>query len=142
MRASPLMSGVLAPVVTPFKPDYTPDRDRYLKHCRWLAAQNCGLAVFGTNSEANSLSLEERMSLLDMLVEAGVDAKRMMPGTTAPTSTMAVALCIPSPWRSWCAATVRTWASRSTVTPIASSLRTRTARLWMGIVCSPCVRWR
>ena len=38
MRASPLMSGVLAPVVTPFKPDYTPDRDRYLKHCRWLAA--------------------------------------------------------------------------------------------------------
>ena len=37
--------------------------------------------MFGTNSEANSLSIEERMSLLDMLVVGGVDPKRMMPGT-------------------------------------------------------------
>jgi 4-hydroxy-tetrahydrodipicolinate synthase len=46
-----------------------------------LLSQNCGLAVFGTNSEANSLSLEERLNLLDELVAAGVDPSRMMPGT-------------------------------------------------------------
>jgi 4-hydroxy-tetrahydrodipicolinate synthase len=73
--------GVLAPVVTPFKSDLSPDPERLIAHCRWLLSQNCGLAVFGTNSEANSLSAEERLTLLDELVAAGVDPSRMMPGT-------------------------------------------------------------
>ena len=73
--------GVLAPVVTPFKADLSPDPQRFIAHCKWLLSQNCGLAVFGTNSEANSLSLEERAMLLDELVAAGVDPSRMMPGT-------------------------------------------------------------
>src|SRR3989442_10526716 len=73
--------GVLAPVVTPFKSDLAPDSQRFIAHCKWLLSQNCGLAVFGTNSEANSLSLEERLNLLDELVAAGVDPARMMPGT-------------------------------------------------------------
>ena len=73
--------GVLAPVVTPFKDDLSPDRERFIRHCRWLLSQNCGLAVFGTNSEANSLSMEERALLLDELVAAGINASRMMPGT-------------------------------------------------------------
>jgi 4-hydroxy-tetrahydrodipicolinate synthase len=81
MSTTPLLSGVLAPVVTPFAADLSPDRDRFLKHCRWLLAQNCGLAVFGTNSEANSLSVEERMRLLDFLVENSLPPARMMPGT-------------------------------------------------------------
>ena len=73
--------GVLAPVVTPFKADLSPDSERFIAHCKWLLSQNCGLAVFGTNSEANSLSMEERAMLLDELVAAGVDPSRMMPGT-------------------------------------------------------------
>jgi 4-hydroxy-tetrahydrodipicolinate synthase len=73
--------GVLAPVVTPFKADLSPDSERFIAHCEWLLSQNCGLAVFGTNSEANSLSMEERTLLLDELVAAGVDPSRMMPGT-------------------------------------------------------------
>jgi 4-hydroxy-tetrahydrodipicolinate synthase len=73
--------GVLAPVVTPFKADLSPDSQRFIAHCKWLLSQNCGLAVFGTNSEANSLSMEERALLLDELVAAGVDPSRMMPGT-------------------------------------------------------------
>src|SRR5437016_12221534 len=73
--------GVLAPVVTPFKSDLAPDSQRFIAHCKWLQSQNSGLAVFGTNSEANSLSLEERAMLLDELVAAGVDPARMMPGT-------------------------------------------------------------
>ena len=73
--------GVLAPVVTPFKADLSPDTERFVAHCKWLLSQNCGLAVFGTNSEANSLSMEERAMLLDELVAAGIDASRMMPGT-------------------------------------------------------------
>lgn len=81
MSTTVTMSGVLAPVVTPFASDLSPDADRLLKHCQWLLGQNCGLAVFGTNSEANSQSVDERRRLLDALVEAGLDPKRMMPGT-------------------------------------------------------------
>jgi 4-hydroxy-tetrahydrodipicolinate synthase len=52
------IEGVLSPVVTPFRKDYSPDADRFVAHCRWLLRSGCaGLAVFGTNSEANSLSV-------------------------------------------------------------------------------------
>ena len=59
--------GVLSPVVTPFNRDLSPDPERFIAHCRWLLSQNCGLAVFGTNSEGNSLSVNERIALLDAL---------------------------------------------------------------------------
>jgi len=75
------ITGVLSPVVTPFKADLSPDPERFVRQCRWLLSQDVGLAVFGTNSEANSLSTEEKVELLDRLVGAGVDAGRMMPGT-------------------------------------------------------------
>lgn len=73
--------GVLAPVVTPFSKDLAPDPQRLVAHCRWLVEQGSGLAVFGTNSEANSLSLDERLTLLEFLLDAGIDPARMMPGT-------------------------------------------------------------
>jgi 4-hydroxy-tetrahydrodipicolinate synthase len=57
------ISGVLSPVVTPFNDDSNPDAERFVRHCRWLVANNVGLAVFGTNSEANSLSVGERIEL-------------------------------------------------------------------------------
>jgi len=84
--------GVLAPVVTPFKADLSPDCERFIRHCQWLLSQNCGLAVFGTNSEANSMSSAERMKLLDTLVAAGVDRSRMMPGTGCCSLTETVEL--------------------------------------------------
>lgn len=81
MNEARRIRGVLSPVVTPFKADLTPDADRFVRHCRWLLSQNVGLAAFGTNSEANSLSVEERLELLDRLAAGGVDPARMMPGT-------------------------------------------------------------
>jgi 4-hydroxy-tetrahydrodipicolinate synthase len=84
--------GVLAPVVTPFKADLSPDEQRFIRHCQWLLAQNCGLAVFGTNSEANSMSAGERMMLLDALVAVGIDPSRMMPGTGCCSITETVEL--------------------------------------------------
>ena len=74
-------SGVLSPVITPFKNDLSVDAERLISHCKWLLSQNVGLAVFGTNSEANSLSVDERLGLLDALSDAKVDPGRMMPGT-------------------------------------------------------------
>jgi 4-hydroxy-tetrahydrodipicolinate synthase len=37
--------------------------------------------VFGTTSEANSMSVEERSTLLDALIAVGIAPSRMMPGT-------------------------------------------------------------
>jgi len=73
--------GIYSPVVTPFTATLQPDPQRYVRHCRWLIDQGVGLAVFGTNSEANSMSVDEKKKLLDALVEAGVPTDRMMPGT-------------------------------------------------------------
>jgi 4-hydroxy-tetrahydrodipicolinate synthase len=75
------ISGVLSPVVTPFTADLAPDPERFVRQCRWLLSQNVGLACFGTNSEANSLSVEVRFVLLVGLVGGGGDPARMMPGT-------------------------------------------------------------
>ena len=72
-------SGVLVPVLTPFLPDQTPNTEAFVQHSRWLLDQGAdGLAVFGTTSEANSLTSQERMDLLDALIENGID-----PGPTA-----------------------------------------------------------
>ena len=81
MNDAQRITGVLSPVVTPFKADLSPDPERFVRQCKWLLSQNVGLAVFGTNSEANSLSVDEKVALLEKLVSAGVDPSRMMPGT-------------------------------------------------------------
>jgi 4-hydroxy-tetrahydrodipicolinate synthase len=76
------IEGVLAPVITPFKKDYAPDAERLVRHCRWLLKSGCaGLAVFGTNSEANSMSVPEKRHLLESLIAGGVPAASLMPGT-------------------------------------------------------------
>ncbi len=81
MAAPERFSGVLTPVITPFDQDLNPDPQRLLNQCKWMLSQEVGLAVFGTNSEANSLSTEEKIELIDYLIDNGIDPKRMMPGT-------------------------------------------------------------
>ena len=86
------LRGVLSPVITPFTADLAPDAARLVRHCRWLLSQDVGLAVFGTNSEGNSLSVAEKMSLLEALAEAGLPGERMMPGTGCSALTDTVEL--------------------------------------------------
>ncbi len=76
--------GVLVPVLTPFTSSGEPDSGRFIAFCRWLLDQGAGgLSVFGTTSEANSMSGPERMALLDALIEAGIPAEKLMPGAGA-----------------------------------------------------------
>ena len=86
-------SGVLVPVLTPFTPSGEPDAGRFVSFCRWLLDQGAGgLAIFGTTSEANSMSPAERIELLDRLIEAGIPAQKLMPGTGACAMTDATTL--------------------------------------------------
>jgi 4-hydroxy-tetrahydrodipicolinate synthase len=82
MPANRRFEGVIAPLVTPFGDDGAPDPDRFIAQADWLMSNGCtGLAPFGTTSEANSLGLDERMELLEELVDAGIDASKLLPGT-------------------------------------------------------------
>ena len=85
--------GVLVPVLTPFTASGEPDAGRFVAFCRQLLDEGVGgLAIFGTTSEANSMSAGERMALLDRLIEAGIPPQKLMPGTGACALTDAVAL--------------------------------------------------
>ncbi len=87
-------AGVWVPALTPFKPDLSIDRDAFVAHCRWLLEQGAdGLAVFGTTSEANSLSVAERVDLLEELVSAGVPVEKLMPGVGCCAIPDTVHLC-------------------------------------------------
>jgi 4-hydroxy-tetrahydrodipicolinate synthase len=74
---------VLSPVVTPFTTSGDPDMPKLAKQCQWLQKNKVGMAVFGTNSEANSMSVSERLAILDHLIGAGLPPSQMMPGTGA-----------------------------------------------------------
>lgn len=78
------MTGICAAVLTPLNADLSPDLGRMVAHCRWLLAHGCdGLAILGTTGEANSFSVEERLTILDAVVRAGIPPERLLPGTGA-----------------------------------------------------------
>ncbi len=77
------LPAVLSPVLTPFKEDGSPDAQKLLKQCQWLESNGVGQAIFGTNSEANSMSAPQKMSTLTALIEGGLNPAHMMPGTGA-----------------------------------------------------------
>lgn len=88
-----LFGGVNAAVLTPMAADLSPDLDRMAAHARWLLGHGCnGLGVLGTTGEANSFGLDERRAIVAGLVERGIPAASMMPGTGCTSLTDTVAL--------------------------------------------------
>lgn len=82
MSTPETVHGLFAPVLTPINADLSPDAARFVSHAKQILADGChGLCPFGTTSEASSFSNEERMDLLDQLVDSGISPSVMMPGT-------------------------------------------------------------
>jgi 4-hydroxy-tetrahydrodipicolinate synthase len=78
------MKGVLAAVLTPMRDDLSVHREAFAAHCRRLLDAGChGLGIFGTTGEANSLSIAERVDAWTALVEDGIPADVLLPGTGA-----------------------------------------------------------
>jgi 4-hydroxy-tetrahydrodipicolinate synthase len=91
MMKDALFGGVNAAVLTAMNDDLSVDLDRMARHSKWLLANGCnGLGVLGTTGEANSLGIGERISVMEGLVERGIPASAMLPGTgtTAITDTV------------------------------------------------------
>jgi 4-hydroxy-tetrahydrodipicolinate synthase len=87
------LHGLFVPTLTPVDRDLNPDAARWIEHCRWLLAEGAhGLCPFGTTSEANSFSVEERIEMLERLVDAGVGPDNLMPGTGCSALTDTVRL--------------------------------------------------
>jgi 4-hydroxy-tetrahydrodipicolinate synthase len=77
-------AGLWPPAATPFRPDLSVNLPAFVRHCRRLLAEGAdGLAVLGTTSEANSLALAERREVVDALIEDGIPADKLLPGTGA-----------------------------------------------------------
>ncbi|MEO7150726.1 MAG: dihydrodipicolinate synthase family protein [Burkholderiaceae bacterium] len=82
--ARPTLQGIWIPATTPFADNGSVDAGLFVAHCQWLLANGAaGIAPFGTTSEGNSLSAEEKRTLLQALIGAGIPAAQLMPGTGA-----------------------------------------------------------
>lgn len=81
MTDSSQPTGVYAAALTPMTADLAVDLERVVAHSRWLLANGCdGVAPLGTTGEANSLSLDERLAILDALADAGITGSQMIAG--------------------------------------------------------------
>lgn len=90
---SKLCGGVWVPAATPFAVDGQVDQSLFLKHCQYLIDEGAdGLAILGTTSEANSLSVSERLDQLNLLLANGIRPDQLMPGTGSSAITDAVQL--------------------------------------------------
>jgi 4-hydroxy-tetrahydrodipicolinate synthase len=75
-------SGILAPALTAFTKQLEIDGERTVAHFQWLLKHGCdALVVFGTTSEANSLSVTERTRFLEYAISNGIDPRKLLPGT-------------------------------------------------------------
>jgi len=84
---------LFVPAITPFKADLSVDHERFIAYGKQLLADGAdGLACFGTTSEANSMSVSERMDALDALVDAGIPASALIPGTGCAALTDSITL--------------------------------------------------
>ena len=90
---APPLAGLWPPVATPFRADRSVDETRLMQHSKQLLADGAhGLAILGTTSEANSLTLDERRRVIDVHVENGIAPERLLPGTGACALGDAIAL--------------------------------------------------
>jgi 4-hydroxy-tetrahydrodipicolinate synthase len=74
--------GVYAAVLTPFTDTFEPNLKAFVAHGHWLLANGCdGLAPLGTTGEANSLSVVQRLSLIEAAASGGLPMARCIFGT-------------------------------------------------------------
>ncbi|MEM7120270.1 MAG: dihydrodipicolinate synthase family protein [Pseudomonadota bacterium] len=82
MTAFEPLRGVIAPNLTPFNDDLSVAMDLYVAHGKALLDGPCvALAPFGTTGEALSVASDERIAVIESLIDAGADPKRLVPGT-------------------------------------------------------------
>jgi 4-hydroxy-tetrahydrodipicolinate synthase len=82
----PSLGGLWPAIATPFGADGAVDAASLVAFGRGLLAEgSAGLVVLGTTGEASSLGLAERHTLIDVVVEGGIEPGQLIVGTGAPS---------------------------------------------------------
>lgn len=72
--------GVFPAITTPFNADGSVDHGFLREHARWMMAAGCdGMIPLGSLGETNTLEHDEKMAVLETLVDA-LDGKPVIPG--------------------------------------------------------------
>ncbi|MEE3121085.1 MAG: dihydrodipicolinate synthase family protein [SAR324 cluster bacterium] len=62
----PTRPGVFTASLTPLNPDSSPDLNQLVSHVKWLLGQGSdGVALLGSTGEANSLTMEQRLAIIE-----------------------------------------------------------------------------
>lgn len=89
-----LPRGVLAALVTPLTDALEPDTALLIAHASRLLAQGCtGLVALATAGEANSLSLAQRLRIIEALAASGLPMARVVIGGGSCALDEAASLC-------------------------------------------------
>ena len=79
-----LLHGVVAASLTPLDARLSPDTVLLERHCRWLLENGCdGINLMGTTGEATSLSIGQRLAVMESVAASGLPLERFMVGTGA-----------------------------------------------------------
>jgi 4-hydroxy-tetrahydrodipicolinate synthase len=82
-----VITGVYCAAATPVDENLNPDLSKLAQHAKRLISDGChGVAMLGSTGEANSFSVAERKTMLDAVVNSGVPAQQLLPGTGVPAA--------------------------------------------------------
>src|SRR5687767_6395574 len=77
-----LPEGVLTAALTPLDRELKPDYKLLVAHLKWLLKRgNNGICLLGTTGEANSFSVDERLHILEEVLEGGIEPGKLLVGT-------------------------------------------------------------
>jgi dihydrodipicolinate synthase/N-acetylneuraminate lyase len=86
-------TGVLPAITTAFKPDLNVDQQCIARHARWLVESGCrGIVALGSLGESATLSFEEKIEILEILVAALEGKAPVVAGIASLSTTEAVSL--------------------------------------------------
>ena len=79
---SNLPRGIFTASLTPLNDDLSVNYKALIEHISWLLDNGSnGICLLGTTGEANSFSIEERMDVLDEVIDADIEPQRLLVGT-------------------------------------------------------------
>ncbi|PUA18690.1 dihydrodipicolinate synthase family protein [Glaciimonas sp. PCH181] len=78
------LSGVMPAVTTPFTRDGNVDHALLIERCAWLLSNGCdGINLLGTTGEGTSLSVRQRLAVMQAISASGLPLSRLMISTGA-----------------------------------------------------------
>src|SRR6476619_4045086 len=88
-----LPEGILSAVLTPLDRNLNVDHAHLINHINWLLKRgNNGIGLLGSTGEANSFSINERMQILEAVVDGGIPSNKLIVGTGCCAITDTVSL--------------------------------------------------